>query len=198
MDLEILLQATKEQMPISRWEHTLRVKDTALQLADRLGMNPHPVTVASILHDYCKFWPDTVLAERIRQSDLPKDLLQYNKELWHGPVAAIVARDQFGITDPDVLHAIQYHTSGREGMSQLEKVIWLADYIEPARQFPGLDEVRLLAETNLDQALLKALENTIQFLIQRKQKVYPPTLLARNWLLDQVAQMQTESREEFF
>ncbi|MFC7440665.1 bis(5'-nucleosyl)-tetraphosphatase (symmetrical) YqeK [Laceyella putida] len=194
MDLEILLQATKEQMPKSRWEHTLRVKETAVALATRLGMDPYPAVVASILHDYCKFWPDDTLSAKIQATDLPKDLLQYNKELWHGPVAAIVAREEFGILDQDILNAIQYHTSGRPHMSLLEKVIWLADYIEPGRRFPGVDEVRGLAMSNLDQAMIKALDNTILFLIQKGQKVYPLTLFTRNWLLDQVT--QTELREE--
>lgn len=196
MDLEILLHATKEQMPKSRWEHTERVKETAVALSTQLGIDPAPAIVASILHDYCKFWSSDALLMKLKGSDLPKDLLEYDKELWHGPVAAIVAREEYGIEDQEILNAIQYHTSGRPHMSLLEKVIWLADYMEPGRSHPGVDEVRRLAEDDLDQAMLKALDHTILFLIQKGKKVYPLTLFTRNWLLDQVT--QTESREESF
>jgi predicted HD superfamily hydrolase involved in NAD metabolism len=188
MDLDFLLQATKEQLTQARWEHTLRVAETAVALAEREGEDPQKAEVAAILHDYCKFWPDEELMRWIKEQGLPDDLLAYNKELWHAPVGAEVARIQFGIGDEVILDAIRYHTSGRPGMSRLEKIIFLADYIEPGRRFPGVDEVRKLAETDLDSAVLKALDNTIVFLIERKQKVYPLTLFARNDLIDQVAQ----------
>jgi predicted HD superfamily hydrolase involved in NAD metabolism len=122
--------------------------------------------------------------------------LEYNKELWHAPVGAEVARERFGITDEEILNAIRYHTSGRPGMSKLEKIIFLADYIEPGRRFPGVDEVRETARRDLERAVLMAMDNTIRFLLERGQKVYPLTLLARNHMLDEVEQknLREESR----
>jgi predicted HD superfamily hydrolase involved in NAD metabolism len=186
MDLERLLDATRRQMSETRWEHTLRVRETALELARREKVDPGKTEIAAILHDYCKFWRDDELIHWIHEYRLPSDLLCYNKELWHAPVGAEVARVEFGILDEDILNAIRYHTSGRPGMSKLEKIIFLADYIEPGRRFPGVDEVRELAARDLDQAVLRAMDNTIIFLISRGQKVYPLTMLARNGMLDEV------------
>jgi predicted HD superfamily hydrolase involved in NAD metabolism len=160
------------------------------------GVDPYRAETAAILHDFCKFWPDRQLIEWIRSRNLPPDLLEYNKELWHAPVGAEVARERFGITDEEILNAIRYHTSGRPGMSKLEKIIFLADYIEPGRRFPGVDEVRETARRDLERAVLMAMDNTIRFLLERGQKVYPLTLLARNHMLDEVEQknLREESR----
>jgi len=195
MDLDVLLQATRKELPTSRWEHTLRVKETAEKLAEREGVDLDKTRVAAILHDYCKFWPDDRLVNWIQTHHLPQDLLAYNKELWHAFVGAEAALRLFQIEDEEILNAIRYHTTGRPNMSKLEKIIWLADYIEPGRRFPGVDEVRACAEKDLDQALLKAINQTIVFLIERGQKVYPLTLSARNDVLEQV---QKQSREESF
>lgn len=194
MDLEYLKQATKEELPQKRWEHTLRVAETAIQLAKREGVDEYKTEVAATLHDYCKFWSGEVLAEWILKENEQQNLLLYNKELWHGPVGAAVARKQFGVRDETILNAIRYHTSGRPNMSKMEKIIFLADYIEPGRHFPGVEEVRRTAEKSLDLAVLQSLDNTIVFLIEKGQKVYPLTLDARNHMLDQIA--QKESREE--
>jgi predicted HD superfamily hydrolase involved in NAD metabolism len=196
MELDVLMQATREELPQSRWEHTLRVRETAVEMALAEGVDPHRAEVAAILHDFCKFWPDRQLMEWIRNRNLPPDLLEYNKELWHAPVGAEVARERFGVTDEEILNAIRYHTSGRPGMSKLEKIIFLADYIEPGRRFPGVDEVRETACRDLERAVLMAMDNTIRFLLERRQKVYPLTLLARNHMLEEVEQksLREESR----
>lgn len=77
------------------------------------------------------------MEEIIKSEGLPKDLLCYNKELWHAPVGAYLVEKEVGITDPEILQAITYHTSGHEKMTMLDKVIYVADYIEPGRKFPG-------------------------------------------------------------
>jgi predicted HD superfamily hydrolase involved in NAD metabolism len=191
---EKLMEAASRQMPSSRWEHTLRVMETAAELARMTGADPEKADVAAILHDYCKFWPEEKLKEWILRHRLPRELLEYNKELWHAPVGAEAVREELGIDDEAVLDAIRSHTTGRPGMSLLEKVIFLADYIEPGRRFPGVDEVRQLARENLDRAILKALDNTILYLIGRGFKVYPQTILTRNELLEKIP--QTHPKEE--
>ena len=191
---EKLMEATRRQMPSSRWEHTLRVVETAVELAERTGADPEKAEIAAILHDYCKFWPEEKQREWILRHRLPQDLLQYNKELWHAPVGAEAVREELGIDDEEVLNAIRSHTTGRPGMSLLEKVIFLADYIEPGRSFPGVEEVRRLAREDLDRAILKSLDNTIVYLVGRRLKVYPLTVITRNDLLDKIP--QTHPKEE--
>lgn len=191
---EKLMEATRRQMPASRWEHTLRVMETAVELARRTGANPEKAEIAAILHDYAKFWPEEKLQEGILRYRLPRELLQYSPVLWHAPVGAEAVREGLGIDDEEVLEAIRSHTTGRPGMSLLEKVIFLADYIEPGRSLSGVEEVRRLAREDLNRAILKALDNTILYLIGRGFKVYPQTLLTRNDMLDQIP--QTHPKEE--
>ena len=114
---------------------------------------------------------------------MPSDLLEYNSELWHAPVGAYLVETKVGITDCEILEAIRYHTSGRANMSLLEKVVYLADYIEPGRHFPGVEEVRELAQRDLDEALIQAVKNSILFLMKKNQSVYPLTLTMYNDLV---------------
>ncbi|RKD23967.1 phosphohydrolase [Ammoniphilus oxalaticus] len=186
MNREQLLRRVKEELPDHRYQHTVRVAETAVKLAKIHGVDSNRVNrveLAAILHDYCKYWDSERMKTIIKaNTQLSSDLLNYDKELWHGPVGAIIAKESFGVTDSATLAAIANHTSGRPGMCLIEKVVWLADYIEPGRQFPGVEEIRALAERNLDQAMLKALANTIVFLVKREKQVYPLTLATYNEL----------------
>lgn len=183
MEREKALEIVKQQITEHRYLHTLGVVDTAVLLADKYGVNAKKAELAAIFHDYAKFRPKDEMREIILTQGMPKDLLQFNAELWHAPVGAYLVEKEAGITDRDILDAIRYHTTGRPGMTKLEKVIYLADYIEPGRHFPGVDEVRELAEVNLDQALIKSIQNTIVFLLKKDQAVYPNTFYTYNDLV---------------
>lgn len=182
-DLEKLLQQVRLQMDEKRFQHTLGVAETARRLAERYGADPDKAELAGYVHDYCKQWPTERMREYLIRYDLPQDLADGDKHLWHAFVGAIVIQNELGITDPEVLQAVRYHTTGRVNMSLLEKVVCLADYIEPNRSFPGVEEIRRRAEEDVDQALALALGGTIRDLIERKKQVYPLTLLAYNDLL---------------
>lgn len=194
MKIDDLLYATKKELSPARFEHTLRVKETAVKFATKMGIDKEKTSIAAILHDYCKFWSKEKLRFWIQEYQLPDDLLGYHWELWHAPVGAKVAAVRFGITDKEILQAIHYHTTGRPQMSELEKVIFLADLVEPGRNFPGVEKLRVYAEVNFDQAILKAVDHTICFLVEKKQKIYPLTFLARNYFLEVVN--EKDFREE--
>jgi predicted HD superfamily hydrolase involved in NAD metabolism len=177
------LKLVKTQLTDHRYQHTLGVMESALILAKQYGADEQKAETAAIFHDYAKFRPKDEMREIIVAQGFPEELLQFNAELWHAPVGAYLVEKEAGITDPEVLAAIRYHTSGRTGMSLLEKVIYLADYIEPGRQFPGVDIVREMAKENLDKALIKALQNTILFLLKKNQMIYPDTFFTYNELI---------------
>ena len=183
MDQNEALQIVKEQLPEKRYIHTLGVLASAIELAKRFDVDIEKASMAAIFHDYAKYRPLEEMRRIIKDSHLPQDLLDYNGELWHAPVGAILVEKEAGIIDQEVLSAIRFHTSGRANMTKLEKVIYLADYIEPGRRFPGVDEVRALAIQDLDEALLQAIGNTITFLISKKQLIYPDTFHAYNDLM---------------
>ncbi|MDP4083439.1 MAG: bis(5'-nucleosyl)-tetraphosphatase (symmetrical) YqeK [Bacillota bacterium] len=183
MDREKALEIVKKQITEHRYLHTIGVMETANKLAQLYGANEKKAEMSAVFHDYAKFRPKEEMKEIILEQGMPEDLLQYNSELWHAPVGAFLVEKEVGITDPEVLDAIRYHTSGRPNMTKLEKVIYLADYIEPGRIFPGVDEVRQLASTDLDRALIKAIQNTIMFLLKKGQQVYPATFHTYNDLV---------------
>lgn len=179
MNREEMLTIVRKQLTKARYLHTLGVVDTALWLAEQYGADREKAETAAIFHDYAKYRPKDEMAKIIQENEeIPKDLLDYHHELWHAPVGAYLVKLEVGIGDEEILDAIRYHTTGRVDMTLLEKVVYLADYIEPGRKFPGVDEVRELAKTNLDRAVCQALENTIHFLERKGQPVYPLTRLA--------------------
>jgi predicted HD superfamily hydrolase involved in NAD metabolism len=183
MDRETALQLVRPQLTEHRYQHTLGVMETAIMLANLYGGDVKKAELAAIFHDYAKFRPKEEMKEIISNQGFPTDLLDYNAELWHAPAGAYLVQREAGITDQEVLSAIRYHTSGKAGMSLLEKIIYLADYIEPGRHFPGVDEVRGMAVENLDRALLKSVQNTILFLMKKNQPVYPETFHTYNDLI---------------
>lgn len=183
MEREQALKMVKIQLTEHRYQHTLGVMETAISLARKYGVDEKKAELAAIFHDYAKFRPKDEMKEIIVSQGMPKDLLEYNSELWHAPVGAYLAEAEAEISDKEVLDAIRFHTSGRRGMTKLEKVIYLADYIEPGRHFPGVEEVRDLAKINLDVALIKSVQNTIMFLLKKNQAIYPETFHTYNDLI---------------
>lgn len=183
MEREAALELVKKQLTDHRYRHTLGVMETAIVLAKQYGGDEQKAEIAAIFHDYAKFRPKEEMKEIIASQGFPEDLLQFNSELWHAPAGTYLVEKEAGITDPEVLDAVRYHTSGRPGMTLLEKIIYLADYIEPGRHFPGVDEVREMAKENLDKALIMAIKNTISFLLKKNQTVYPDTFYTYNDLI---------------
>lgn len=179
------LKIVKAQLTDHRYQHTIGVMETAVVLAERFGADVEKARLAAIFHDYAKFRPKEEMKSLILEQNLGEDLLHYGSELWHAPVGAYLVKKEVGIDDEEILEAIRTHTSGRIDMSLLEKVIFLADYIEPGRHFPGVEEVRETAEKDLDEAVKQAIMNTITFLMRRNQLVYPDTLHTYNDIVSQ-------------
>ncbi|TWK45944.1 hypothetical protein CHCC20331_0848 [Bacillus paralicheniformis] len=174
----------QEQLTEQRYIHTVGVMETAVKLAERFGADVKKAEIAAIFHDYAKFRPKEEMKQIILNGGGPLEVLDFHHELWHAPAGAALVKTEVGITDEDILSAIRFHTSGRPNMTLLEKVIYVADYIEPGRRFPGVEEVRTLAEEDLDLALIQALKNTMTFLISKNQAVYPETVATYNALVN--------------
>jgi len=186
MEREKALALVKIQLTEHRYQHTLGVMETSISLAEKYGADVKKAEIAAIFHDYAKFRSKDEMKEIIQSQGLPQDLLLFNTELWHAPVGAYLVEKEAGVSDSEVLDAIRYHTSGRPNMTLLEKVIYLADYIEPGRHFPGVEEVREIAKENLEKALVKAIQNTILFLMKKNQTIYPETFYTYNDLIQKL------------
>lgn len=183
MDMEQALKVVKEKIAGPRYEHTIRVLNTARDLAERFGVDIKKAEIAAVFHDYAKLHSIDELKLKISDEREDSRLLAYHPELWHGPVAARIVAENFAVNDEDILNAIRYHTTGRANMTLLEKVIYVADYIEPGRCFPGVEEVRQFAHEDINKALFKALSNTIAFLVAKKALIFPDTFEAYNYLI---------------
>ncbi|MBY6035408.1 bis(5'-nucleosyl)-tetraphosphatase (symmetrical) YqeK [Fictibacillus nanhaiensis] len=186
MDRAIALQLVKKQLTEHRYVHTLGVMESSLRLAAQYGADLKKAELAAIFHDYAKFRPKEEMKQVVIDESLPLDLLDFGNELLHAPVGSILVKREAGIHDKEILSAIYYHTTGNGRMSQLEKIVFLADYIEPNRQFPGVEEVRDAAERNLNEACLLAVKNTVQFLMKQNQKIYPLTIETYNGLQEEI------------
>ncbi|MBR5383848.1 MAG: bis(5'-nucleosyl)-tetraphosphatase (symmetrical) YqeK [Clostridia bacterium] len=153
----------------SRIRHTLGVRETAVELADRFGARMQAAAVAAILHDIAKALPLSEMQDVAKRWDLalPEDILE-SGDLLHGPAGAAIAGHELGIRDPEILSAIACHTVGKPGMSKLEKILFIADAIEPNRRpYPGLEDLRRLVQTDLDAAVLASMRRTREYVLSK-------------------------------
>lgn len=174
----------KENLKPKRYDHVIGVRDTAIELAKLYNEDLEKAKLAALIHDYCKNMSDEEIISKVEKYKLMMDeISKISPQLMHGAIAAAIAKEDMGITDEDLLNAVTYHTTGRENMSILEKIIYIADYIEPSRNFPGVDDLRKSAFEDLDKALLKAFDNTIKFVIDKGQFLHLDTIKGRNYIL---------------
>ena len=161
-----LLKYMDENLSPGRKEHTMGVRRTARDLALKYGADPEKADIAAIGHDFYRYIDGDDLNTFIVNHGLPDKYLN-NPSLAHSKVAAIRLREDFGIDDEDILNAVSYHTTGRPGMSVLEKVIYLADAMEEGRTYPGVDEIREATLKGLDEGVLRSLENTREHVLSK-------------------------------
>ena len=160
-----------------RYEHTLGVEYTAAALAMRYDCDISKARTAGLLHDCAKCLTDEKRLSICEKQGIPVTKLEEkNPFLLHAKVGAFLAEDKYGVKSRDILNAIQNHTTGRQGMSLLEKIIFVADYIEPGRKHaPNLAEIRKLAFVDLDRALVRILEDTLSYLKASDGDIDPMT-----------------------
>jgi predicted HD superfamily hydrolase involved in NAD metabolism len=175
-----------ERLSPHRYVHSLGVAATARELADRFGADPMRAELAGLLHDAAREWRPPQLLEGARALGLE---LTYMEEMapmpcLHGPLGADIAKREFGVADEEMLQAIANHTLGRERMGLLERVVFLADAIEPNRpELPYIVELRELAHQDLNLACRRAYDHTFEYLLRTGQPIHPLAAAGRNWLL---------------
>ena len=177
---EELLGKIAEQMSEKRFRHILGVEQAAIQLAERFGADPIKAGLAGLLHDYAKEVSDDVFLSLIDKHQLNPDLKQWNNNVWHGMVGIYKIQEELGLTDPDILRAIEIHTVGASEMSLLDKIVYVADYIEHNRDLPLVQQAREIATEDLDKAVAFETVNTVAYLAQKALPIYPQTLETYN------------------
>ena len=167
-----------------RLKHSISVSETAVALASKYGENIEKSRIAGLVHDCAKNMKSSELIKMASDHEIYIDeVFQNNPSILHGHVGSIIAREVMGISDQDILNAIAYHTTGRRDMSLLEKIIYIADYIEPLRKISGLEQLRSLSYVDLDAAVIKSLGNSIEYVISENELLQLDTVGARNYLL---------------
>ena len=165
-----------------RIPHVLGTEQEAIRLAERYGADVEKARRAALLHDCTKKLDMEQQLELCRRYGIQLDGLEQKAlKLLHSKTGAAIARDVFGVDD-EIYSAIWYHTTGHANMTKLEKIIYLADYIEPSRDFPGVDKLRKVCYEDLDRGLLMGLEMTIEEMTSMGNPVHHATIEARDAL----------------
>ncbi len=182
---ERVLTWLADHVPEKRLRHILRVEEMAIALAHHHHLNVNQAAQAGLMHDLAKFFPPAQLLSMAQSEGLvldPVDLA--DPRLLHAEVGAIVARDEFGVNDVEVLEAIRNHTVGRPGMSALSCVVYLADALEPGRgNTLKLQELRQLSQQALAPATWRTIDDSLKYLLNSRNLIHPRAILTRNWFM---------------
>lgn len=177
----------KERLSGERYSHSLGSEESARELAIRFNADPDRAAFAALVHDNAKCIPDKELLKIINENNLPvSEMEKMSTKTLHAPVSAFLAQKELGIDDQEILDAIRYHTIGRINMTPLEKVVYLADKIEPNTRDTEYRKmlVQKLNETaNIDEAILLSYDSTIRSLLDRKLFISPETIMVWNSLI---------------
>jgi len=172
-----LIRTLEQELNYKRFVHTMAVAGTASSLAMCYGMNIQKAELAGLLHDCAKCIDVRKMQKLCEKAGLEITPFEAGSgSLLHSKAGSVLAAEKYGCTDPDILNAIRYHTTGRPGMSLLEKIIFVADYIEPGRYTAkNLPEIRMMAFEDIDEALMKILYDTLVYLNSTGNTVDPMT-----------------------
>lgn len=184
MEYHEMLVTVAATLRPARFRHSRDVSRTAVRLAERWGADIEKARIAGILHDCARSLKGEALLSAVKEFGLmPSELELAQPALLHAPLGALLAQERFGVKDPEILQAIRRHTTGAAEMTLLDKIIYLADYIEPGRNFPGVEKIREMAAHSLGEALLEAYNRTIVFVVAGDGLLHPDTVAGRNFLL---------------
>lgn len=171
----------------TRFEHSLRVSQTCVQLAERFGQDSESLAVAGLLHDAAKYLsPDRLEGYGVPKEEREEAIFSRYPEVWHAMVAPSLLSHFFGIEDRSILDAVKWHSTGTESMSVFSKIVFVADFIEPGRRSNRAETVRKLSETCLDEASLMISGFMMTWLLSQHQLIFPHTLFCYNDLLNRV------------
>jgi len=189
-DRQRYLEILKRHLTGKRFEHSLGTEELAVKMAERFGVNACDAQIAGLLHDIAKNLTPEEKWAAMREYHMEIDeVSRQNPDILHGAIGAEMIRRECGIENEDILNAVRYHTTGRAGMSPLEEVIYIADLLERTRDFEGIEELRALAEKDLDGAMLHSLMHVIIYVIKKRKPVDRNSIEAYNHLLFKIGRI---------
>ncbi len=184
IDIARMKKYLRQELSAKRYKHSVNVSKTAVELASRYGCDLHKAEIAGLVHDCTREMDIDTQLKLLKKLDVvPDEVTIFVKELVHAASAAYVCSQLFMIEDQEIISAVRYHTTAKADMTLLEKIIFLADFIEPAREFEGVDAIRDIAFRELDQAILMALNSAISFVLKKEKPIHIATIEARNHII---------------
>ncbi len=180
--MDELEQRAKEALSERRFNHSLCVRKRCGELAKIYGINVETAQKVGMVHDIAKEIPDEEKFEYIKNHNVEIDEIEKaNTGLLHAKIGANIAKEEFGFNE-EMVDAIKYHTTAKENMCMLTKILFVADATGEDRSWTDLEKVRKISETDIDKAIIYILELNIKKNIEQKKLIHPDSILARNYL----------------
>jgi predicted HD superfamily hydrolase involved in NAD metabolism len=184
MEAEQIESRIAKMMSRQRFSHSIGVREAAAALAQRYGADVQKAALAGLVHDCVKEMDYDEMIKLCAEMGVDLDSVTLaEKKLIHARLGAQYAKCVFGIDDDEIYDAIRYHTTGKANMPILTKILYVADFIEPNRDFDGVEEIREKAFENIDLAILDGLDYTITRMVTSKRMLHPETVNARNYII---------------
>lgn len=178
------LEEIKKRLNPDRLYHSLNVADEAKKLAKHYGADEQKAFTAGLLHDILKNTPDSELLQYFERNGIMlTETERASRKTWHAMAGADFLRRELHVTDEDILSAVRWHTTGRAGMTLLDKVLFVADFISADRDYPGVERMREKAYVSLEDAMLEGLQFTINELMENAWPVHEDSIRAYNELV---------------
>ncbi len=186
-----VLPALRKTLDTRRYIHSLGTMALAVLFAPRFGADPQKAALSGILHDCAKGLSKETMLGMAKEYEWDPGEDGCFLPVLHGEAGSVMARKEYGVDDPEVLSAIVWHVTGRPGMSPLQKTVYLADLIEPGRKYPGVAEIRRLAQRDVHSAMIAGTEKVIEHVRNKQGLVmHPASIEMLKWLKEEKEEMR--------
>ena len=177
-----IIASLKSRLTGERFIHSLNVADMAKELAAIYGCDEGKAYYAGLIHDCTKNTPEEKQLKIMRDAGIElTELEMNNKKLWHAISGSAFIQSEYGITDPEIVSAVRYHTTGKADMTLLQKIIYVADFTSAERDYHNVNEIRHYARTDIDRAVFEGADFCIKELEKHGRDIHPDTVAARNY-----------------
>lgn len=177
---EILIKDIREHLSDFRYNHSLEVANSCVELAEKYGCDKEKAYLAGIMHDVLKELPKEEMLRFFDEHNIPLTKLERNApKLWHAMAGAEYLREKYDFSE-DIVSAVRYHTTGRENMTKIEKILFVADFISLDRDYNGVEDMRERAKISLEKAMEEGLRFTVNELSEKCLAIHPDTISAYN------------------
>ncbi len=181
---EQALKDMQRNLSEKRYKHSIAVAQTARELAKIHGVDQEKAYTAGLFHDFAKYMTDEKSLVYLKEMNLQDEFLLASATLAHGKIAAYILEKDYDLMDKEILSAIDKHTFGDVEMSNLDKIVYIADAIEPNRNYPSVSTLRNLAKEDLNLVCYEYLKHNFKYLLENDRKIYKKSLEMYNSIIE--------------